>query len=220
VGETQQGPVQLSFNGSLRVDFQGARVTSDGGLLLVRELDEQLGFGALIERHLADARGKNTPVATDRPGAAVGIQSAGGTRMLTMPSGFPKTRPSGSHDDYAGRFTAAIMFTPCHAAEGRIRASPAASAQYRSAIPCGQPLARWGSVTGSRRQNTELAVCGCDASVRPGLPWSCRSLLGFACDQPARALVVLEGVDLSPSRGYLQAMDWMALIDEFLDHVG
>ncbi len=35
-------------------------MTSDGGLVLVRELDERLGFGELIERHLADARGKNT----------------------------------------------------------------------------------------------------------------------------------------------------------------
>jgi hypothetical protein len=43
----------------LKVDFQGSRVTSDGGLVLVRELDERLGFGELIERHLADARGKN-----------------------------------------------------------------------------------------------------------------------------------------------------------------
>ena len=60
VGERQEQPFQLSFNGRLRVDFQGARVTSDGGLLLVRELDERLGFGELIERHLTDARGKNT----------------------------------------------------------------------------------------------------------------------------------------------------------------
>jgi len=60
VGERQQQPFELSFNGRLRVDFQGARVTSDGGLLLVRELDERLGFGELIERHLADVRGKNT----------------------------------------------------------------------------------------------------------------------------------------------------------------
>ena len=35
-------------------------MTSDGGLILVRELDERLGFGELIERHLTDARGKNT----------------------------------------------------------------------------------------------------------------------------------------------------------------
>jgi hypothetical protein len=48
VGERQEQPFQLSFNGRLKVDFQGSRVTSDGGLLLVRELDERLGFGALI----------------------------------------------------------------------------------------------------------------------------------------------------------------------------
>jgi hypothetical protein len=44
----------------LKVDFQGSRVTSDGGLVLVRELDERLGFGELIDLHLADSRGKNT----------------------------------------------------------------------------------------------------------------------------------------------------------------
>jgi Transposase DDE domain group 1 len=44
----------------LRVDFQDARVTSDGSLPLVRELDERLGFGELIERHLTDWRAKNT----------------------------------------------------------------------------------------------------------------------------------------------------------------
>jgi hypothetical protein len=43
VGEQQNQPFQLSFNPSLKVDFQGSRVTSDGGLLLVRELDERLG---------------------------------------------------------------------------------------------------------------------------------------------------------------------------------
>jgi hypothetical protein len=31
----------------LKVDFQGSRVTSDGGLILARELDERLGFGDL-----------------------------------------------------------------------------------------------------------------------------------------------------------------------------
>jgi DDE family transposase len=60
VGETQEQPFQLSFNSSLKVDFQGSRVTSDGGLVLVRELDERVGFGELIDRHLVDSRGKNT----------------------------------------------------------------------------------------------------------------------------------------------------------------
>jgi len=61
MGERQNQPFQLSFNASLRVDFQGSRVTSDGGLILVRELDERLGFGELIQQHLTDSRrGKNT----------------------------------------------------------------------------------------------------------------------------------------------------------------
>jgi hypothetical protein len=60
VGETQNRPFQLSFNRSLKIDFQGSRVTSDGGLVLVRELDERLGFEELIARHLADSRGKNS----------------------------------------------------------------------------------------------------------------------------------------------------------------
>src|SRR5450759_3617381 len=61
MGEKQNGPFQLSFNASLKIDFQGSRVTSDGGLILVRELDERLGFGELIAQHLTDSRrGKNT----------------------------------------------------------------------------------------------------------------------------------------------------------------
>ena len=56
MGEKQSKPFQLSFNGSLKVDFQGSRVTSDGGLILVCELDERLGFGKLIEEHLTDSR--------------------------------------------------------------------------------------------------------------------------------------------------------------------
>ncbi|HEX2710829.1 MAG TPA: IS1380 family transposase [Candidatus Acidoferrales bacterium] len=60
MGDKQNQPFQLSFNASLKVDFQGSRVTSDGGLILVRELDERLGFGELIEQHLTDPRATNT----------------------------------------------------------------------------------------------------------------------------------------------------------------
>jgi hypothetical protein len=61
MGEKQNQPFQLSFNAALKIEFQGSRVTSDGGLILVRELDERLGLGELIEQHLRDPRrGKNT----------------------------------------------------------------------------------------------------------------------------------------------------------------
>jgi len=43
MGEKQNQPFHLLFNASLKVDFQGSRVTSNGGLILVRELDERLG---------------------------------------------------------------------------------------------------------------------------------------------------------------------------------
>ena len=56
MGEKENKPFQLTFNGFLKVDFQGSRVTSDGGLILIRELDERFGLGRLIEEHLSDSR--------------------------------------------------------------------------------------------------------------------------------------------------------------------
>jgi len=62
----------------LMVEFQGSRVTSDGGLILVRELDERLGLSDLIAQHLTDPRGKNTPVPARRPGPAPSLPPVGG----------------------------------------------------------------------------------------------------------------------------------------------
>jgi hypothetical protein len=59
MGESQKQGYQLCFNRFLRIGFQGARVTSNGGLILVRELDERLAFGELIEQHLTDSRANN-----------------------------------------------------------------------------------------------------------------------------------------------------------------
>src|SRR5262249_50193851 len=55
-GGCASGPFRPSFNPQLRIEFRGATVTSDAGLLLPRELDERLGLSALIERHLTDPR--------------------------------------------------------------------------------------------------------------------------------------------------------------------
>jgi hypothetical protein len=56
MGDAESDAIQLSFNPQLRVEFRGATVTSDAGLLLPRELDERLGLSALIEQHLSDPR--------------------------------------------------------------------------------------------------------------------------------------------------------------------
>jgi Transposase DDE domain group 1 len=61
VGELQHEPFQFTFNGFLKVAFQGSRVTSDAGLILVRQLDERLGLQQIIAEHLSDFRqGLNT----------------------------------------------------------------------------------------------------------------------------------------------------------------
>ena len=61
MGELQTEPFQFTFNGFLKVAFQGSRITSDAGLILIRELDERLGLETLIAEHLSDSRqGLNT----------------------------------------------------------------------------------------------------------------------------------------------------------------
>ena len=61
MGELQTEPFQFTFNGFLKVAFQGSRITSDAGLILVRELDERLGLEPIIAEHLRDSRhGLNT----------------------------------------------------------------------------------------------------------------------------------------------------------------
>ena len=52
MGESGKQGFQLSFNRFLRVGFQGSRVTSNGGLILVRELDERLCQGRSKTRPL------------------------------------------------------------------------------------------------------------------------------------------------------------------------
>src|SRR5467141_2236986 len=74
--EIQNQPLQLSFNPSLRIDFQGSRVTSDGGLLLVRELAERLGLGALhCQKHDERPARQEHSVAAPGSGATVHLQS-------------------------------------------------------------------------------------------------------------------------------------------------
>jgi len=58
MGEKQSRPFHFhfSFNSSLKVDFQGSRITSDAGLFLVMELDERLRLDLLISDNLTDNR--------------------------------------------------------------------------------------------------------------------------------------------------------------------
>lgn len=60
MGEAPKRPLRLDFNRRLKLEFRGATITSDVGLLAFRELDETLGLRRVAAQKLADRRpGKN-----------------------------------------------------------------------------------------------------------------------------------------------------------------
>jgi hypothetical protein len=55
-GEKQRETIRPEFERSIMIDFQGAKITSDTGFLLLREIDERFGILGPIERELEDVR--------------------------------------------------------------------------------------------------------------------------------------------------------------------
>ena len=96
VGDAECGPIRLSFDPQLRVEFRGATVTSDAGLLLPRELDKRRGLDALIARHLTDPRiGHNRQFRCRTFSVSRSTAGWPATRIPTTPSDWPRTRRFG-----------------------------------------------------------------------------------------------------------------------------
>ncbi len=61
MGESKKEALRVQFDSSVKMEFHGAKLTSDGGLIVYRELDEVLGLTTLAEEVLQDSRtGQNT----------------------------------------------------------------------------------------------------------------------------------------------------------------
>ena len=60
MGEGQKGGLKLHFDGHLRLEFRGAKVTTDVGLPVVRELDDAVGLTGIAGELIGDKRtGRN-----------------------------------------------------------------------------------------------------------------------------------------------------------------
>ena len=57
MGEKTQNALKLQFNKRLRLEFHGARITSDAGLLACRELDGVLGLTEMVPTYLQETGG-------------------------------------------------------------------------------------------------------------------------------------------------------------------
>jgi len=61
MGERKKGPLRAEFDREIELEFHDAKVSSDGGLLIYRELDEALRLTDLAETMRSELRvGKNT----------------------------------------------------------------------------------------------------------------------------------------------------------------
>ena len=59
-GEAKEPPLRVTFDRRIKLEFHGARITSDGGLLAYRELDDVFDLTAMAASTLGEGRrGKN-----------------------------------------------------------------------------------------------------------------------------------------------------------------
>src|SRR3546814_19001143 len=53
---------RVDFDRRVRLEFRGAQISSDGGLLVMRELDDVLGLSTLASEALRDSRTGQNPL--------------------------------------------------------------------------------------------------------------------------------------------------------------
>ena len=56
MGDGENALLRLQFNPRVRLEFRGAAITSDAGLLSVRELDDVLGLTHIAHDYLQESR--------------------------------------------------------------------------------------------------------------------------------------------------------------------
>ncbi len=62
MGDAKKSSFRVQFNRRIKLEFHGAKVTSDAGLLLYRELDEAFGLTAIGSENVVDVNAGEKPV--------------------------------------------------------------------------------------------------------------------------------------------------------------
>ena len=95
MGAAQNGGLRLQFDRRLRLEFRGAKITTDAGLLAVRELDEMMGLTDMAGELIVEAR-TGTRTSSTRSADCSGNRSMRGWRATKIPTttrGYPATLP-------------------------------------------------------------------------------------------------------------------------------
>ena len=65
MGDGDKTPLRLQFNPKVRLEFHGATITSDAGLLAFRELDDALDLTPIASDYLQESRTDQRSMRTD-----------------------------------------------------------------------------------------------------------------------------------------------------------
>ena len=75
MGDDEKAPLKLDFDSKVRVEFRGATITSDAGLLACRELDDALSLTDSADEFLKESRtGQKHPASANPTAETVSLQ--------------------------------------------------------------------------------------------------------------------------------------------------
>ena len=93
-GEERTNGIRCRFNPSIGINFQGAKISSDTGILLLREIDERFGITSALEeiyKIQGSCHTPNTVILTFYVSVSIKSQQAMKTAMTPM--SFARIRP-------------------------------------------------------------------------------------------------------------------------------
>ena len=91
MGDGDKTPLRLQFNPKVRLEFHGATITSDAGLLPIREMDDALGLTHIAAGYIQESRSGRTT--SSHCSDSLSTAALPATTIPTMRNVFPKTQP-------------------------------------------------------------------------------------------------------------------------------